>query len=40
MDLPLAIATHSPVPVENPLFIVIPFINGDQAKFVIWLGDV
>ncbi len=40
MDLPLAMATHSPVPVVCPVFIVIPLIKGDQAKFVIGLGAV
>ncbi len=40
IDFPLAIATHSPVPVENPLFIVIPLIKGDQARLVIGLGAV
>lgn len=30
-------ATHSPVVVEYPVFIVIPGICGDHAKFVIWV---
>jgi hypothetical protein len=32
---PEAMASHSPVAVEYPEFIVIPWIGGDQAKFVI-----
>lgn len=34
MDLPLAIASHSPGAVEWPVFIVIPGICGDHARFV------
>lgn len=39
IDLPLAIASHSPG-VEWPVFILMPPIIGDQAMFVIWLGAV
>ena len=35
IDLPIAIAIHSPGAVECPVFIVIPAICGDQAKLVI-----
>ena len=35
MVFPDAIASHSPVAVEYPVFMVIPGIWGDQARFVI-----
>lgn len=37
---PEVIASHSPVTVECPVFIVIPCICGDQARLVIWLDAV
>lgn len=40
MDLPNDIAIHSPVAVECPVFITIPGIGGDQARFVICPGAV
>jgi hypothetical protein len=40
IDLPDAIATHSPGAVEYPVFIVIPAICGDHARFVISLCAV
>lgn len=40
MVFPEAIASHSPVIVEWPVFIVMPCIRGDHAKLVIWLGAV
>lgn len=40
MVFPLARATHSPVPVECPVFIVMPWMSGDQAMLVIWLAAV
>jgi hypothetical protein len=39
IDLPDAIASHSPG-VECPVFIAIPAICGDHAKFVISLAAV
>jgi hypothetical protein len=35
IDLPDAIAIHSPGAVEYPVFMVIPAICGDHARFVI-----
>jgi hypothetical protein len=40
MDLPDTIAIHSPGAVEYAVFIVIPAMGGDQARFVISLGAV
>lgn len=38
--LPDAMASHSPVTVECPVFIVMPWIWGDQARLVMWLEAV
>lgn len=35
MVLPEAMASHSPARVICPVFMVMPCIGGDQAKFVI-----
>ena len=40
IDLPIAIAIHSPGAVEYPVFICMPAICGDHAMFTISLAPV